>query len=78
MSVSSVPLFTIEGHSLDVGFICDAMFVAGARALGIDLNDEIPADAQEKILEAAGILAEGLREILRMADGRGHVRELGN
>ncbi len=47
------------------------MFIAGARALGFGLNEEIPPEAQEEIIEAAAVLAERLREILKMTTGRG-------
>lgn len=78
MSVLSTAIFEIEGTSPDLGYLCDVMFIAGARALGLDLNEEIPPEAQEKIIDAAAVLVEGLREILKMTTSRGEERELGH
>jgi hypothetical protein len=77
MSASSGPLFKAEGTSPDVGCVCDAMFLAGARALGLGLDAEIPPAAQEKIIEAASMLVAGLRHIAWMTTNGGE-RELGN
>jgi len=78
MAVSSTTIFDIQSTSPDPGYLCDAMFIAGARALGFGLNEEIPPEAQEEIIEAATVLAERLREILKMSTSRGAERELGN
>jgi hypothetical protein len=78
MSVSSTTILGIEGTSPDPGYLCDAMFIAGARALGLGLNEEISPEAQEKIIEAAAVLVERLREILKMTTSPEEERELGN
>ena len=43
--------------------------------MGFGLNEEIPPEAQEEIIEAAAVLAERLREILKMTTGRGGGKE---
>jgi hypothetical protein len=78
MSISSTTIFGIENTSPDLGYLSDAMFIAGARTLGLGLNDVIPPEAQEKIIEAAALLVERLRETLEMTASRGEERELGN
>jgi hypothetical protein len=79
MSVSSVTTVATESASPNVGDLSAAMFIAGARALGLQPNEVIAPEAQEKIIMAATVLVEGLREVLKMtAAGRHDEPELGN
>ncbi len=78
MQFPSASLLNNEGQSPELGHLCEEMFIAGARALGFDLNEEMPAGAQIKIIEAGVVLVETLREILRMTVTSGRVQELGN
>lgn len=78
MSASSVSMFTAEGTSPELGYLCNEMFMAGARGLGLGQDEEISPAAQEKIIEAASMLVERLRQILWMTTHSGGERELGN
>ncbi len=78
MSDSHTRILGTEGTSADPGYLCDAMFMAAARGLGLGLNEDVPPEALEKIIAAAAVLVERLREILKMTTSRGEERELGN
>lgn len=47
MSASSVALFAAEGTSPELGYLCNEMFMAGARGLGLGMDEEISPAAQE-------------------------------
>jgi hypothetical protein len=49
-----------ENNSPSVADLCKAMFLEGARVLGFPENARLPLEAQEEIMEAAGIMAEKL------------------
>ena len=53
-----------EGRSPNVEDLCVAMFLEGARVLGVALNAPISIDDQEKILRAANALGERLALLL--------------
>jgi len=79
MSDSSTTILGVEeGTSADPGYLCDAMFTAGARGLGLGLDEVVPPEALVKIIEAASVLVERLHEILTMTTSRWEERELGN
>ncbi len=54
------------------------MFIAGAQALGLQPNEVIGREAQEKIIAAAAALVEGLRELVNMTAARREESERGN
>gem|GEM_PF-6960568 len=54
----------VNGHSLGFEALCRAMFIEGARVLGFALEARIPIDAQEKILQAADLLAQKLAVLI--------------
>lgn len=55
-----------DAHSYlqSAGDLCKAMFIEGARVLGFSLDAPIPREAQERILLAAGLIANGLAALL--------------
>ena len=78
MSDSSTTILGIKGTSPDPAYLCDAMFMAGARGLGLSLDEEVPPEALEKIIEAAAMLVERLRHILKMTTSGGEELEIRN
>ena len=63
-----------ENRLFDPGEVCKAMFIEGARVLGFNLEAPIPREAQEQILLAARLIADGLTALLdrdREADPEG-------
>jgi hypothetical protein len=75
---STSALSITKNHSDEIDELCEVMFIAGARLLGFEFQEEMPLEEQEKIMEAAAVLAHGLRDVLMMEAGNGKVRELGN
>ena len=53
-----------EDYLNGTGELCKAMFIEGARVLGFSLEAPIPREAQERILLAAGLIANGLAALL--------------
>ena len=53
-----------ENRLFNPGEVCKAMFIEGARVLGFTLEAPIPREAQEQILLAAGLIADGLAALL--------------
>ena len=53
-----------ESYLHTAGDLCKAMFIEGARVLGFSLDAPIPREAQERILLAAGLIANGLAALL--------------
>jgi hypothetical protein len=53
-----------EAYLPTAGDLCKAMFIEGARVLGFTLEAPIPREAQERILQAADLLANGLTVLL--------------
>ncbi len=78
MPVSSATIFRTDGTSPDLGYLSESMFIGAARALGLGPNEEVPPEAQETIIQAATMLVEGLREILKMTTSCGEEPEVGN
>ncbi len=78
MPVPAVSAATPEFTSPDVGDLSAAMFIAGAQALGLQPNEVIGREAQEKIIAAAAALVEGLRELVNMTAARREESERGN
>jgi hypothetical protein len=60
----------------NVDDLCVAMFLEGARLLGIKDNAPMSLDAQARILEAAASLGERLAVLLEMQGGDESEREL--
>jgi hypothetical protein len=54
----------VNGHSLGFEALCRAMFIEGARVLGFALEARIPIDAQERIQQAADLLAQKLAVLI--------------
>jgi len=68
-----------EGLSPNVEDLCVAMFIEGARLLGIAFDGPMSLDAQEKILEAANSLSEKLAILMDIQTGERELEpELGN
>jgi hypothetical protein len=63
MQENFVSMTCAEGQSPNIEDLCVAMFIEGARVLGIDFHAPMALDAQEKILQAA---AHALREKLAL------------
>lgn len=64
----------VENRLFNPGEVCKAMFIEGARVLGFNLEAPIPREAQEQILLAARLIADGLVALLdsdREADPEG-------
>jgi len=67
MQKDNVSKTATESYLDNTGDLCKAMFIEGARVLGFSLEAPIPRDAQEKILLAAGLIANGLAALLDAA-----------
>jgi hypothetical protein len=67
-----------DSYSPDLEDLCVAMFLEGARILGISLDAPISLDAQAKILQAANSLGEKLAILLEFQNAFGSASELGN
>jgi hypothetical protein len=79
MPSNSISMFHAEGYSPNIDDLCVAMFLEGARVLGITSDAPMSLDAQAKILEAAASLGEKLAALLEMqGDESGVEAELGN
>ena len=64
MQKQNVSKTDTESYLHSAGDLCKAMFIEGARVLGFSLNAPIPREAQERILLAAGLIANGLAALL--------------
>lgn len=79
MAVNSVSMSAAGCHLPNVDDLCVAMFLEGARVLGITSDAPISLDAQARILEAAATLGEKLAFLLEMqSDEFEFEPELGN
>ena len=67
-----------ETYSPEIEDLLDAMFIAGARALGLAVHERISTDAVEKILLAASSMAERLNTLLTLLNGAEGESEIGN
>jgi hypothetical protein len=67
-----------EGQSPNVEDLCVAMFIEGARVLGVNFNAPMSLDAQEKILQAAHSLREKLALLLEFQSYLEPLSELPN
>jgi hypothetical protein len=63
---SSLETASTEENTPSVQDLCKAMFLEGARLLGFPESARLPLEAQEEIMEAAGIMAEKLALLLDM------------
>jgi hypothetical protein len=69
----------IERYSPDVEDLCVAMFLEGARMLGVSSDSPMSLEAQARILEAAASLGEKLAMLLQMQSHEsGAEPEIGN
>ena len=78
MRENCVSVSCAEGHSLSIEDLCIAMFIEGARVLGITFDAPVSLDAQKKILQAASSLSEKLAFLLEFHSDINPVSEIGN
>jgi hypothetical protein len=78
MQENYVSVSCVDGHSPNIDDLCVAMFLEGARILGITFDAPISVDDQAKILQAANSLGEKLAILLECQDDLQPVAELGN
>jgi len=72
-------IYSDVAESTNIDDLCVAMFLEGARVLGINSDAPMSLDAQAKILEAAASLGEKLAALLEMqGDDVEFEPELGN
>jgi hypothetical protein len=64
MEATTTTFTTAEPHKIEIGEVCAAMLIAGARALGIEPEFQMSVEAQQKIMFAAAHLVEGLRIVV--------------
>jgi hypothetical protein len=68
-----------ERYSPDIEDLCVAMFLEGARMLGVSSNAPMSLEAQARILEAAASLGEKLAILLQLQSHEsGFEPEIGN
>ena len=79
MRGNSISTYYDAAQSPNIDDLCVAMFLEGARVLGINSDAPMSLDAQAKILEAAASLGEKLAALLEMqGDDAEFEPELGN
>ena len=79
MPANSISMSPGACHVPNVEDLCVAMFLEGARVLGITSDAPISLEAQARILEAAASLGEKLAFLLEMQSGESAFEpELGN
>jgi hypothetical protein len=78
MQKNRVSVCFAEGDSPDVEDLCEAMFIEGARVLGIAFDAPLSLEAQKKILQAACSLGERLAVLLEVGGEIERASELGN
>lgn len=79
MRGNSISTYHDAAQSPNIDDLCVAMFLEGARVLGINSDAPMSLDAQAKILEAAASLGEKLAALLEMqGDDATFEPELGN
>jgi hypothetical protein len=78
MRENCVSVSCAEGCSPNVEDLCEAMFIEGARVLGIAFDAPLSLEAQEKILQAAYSLGERLAILLEIGSEIECESELGN
>jgi len=78
MRENLVSMSCAEGQSPNVEDLCVAMFIEGARVLGVSFNAPMSLDAQEKILQAAHSLREKLALLLEFQGDLEPLSELPN
>jgi hypothetical protein len=66
MQENRVSVSCAEGHSPNVEDLCEAMFIEGARILGVAFGAPLSLEAQEKILRAAYSLSERLAILMEI------------
>ena len=78
MAEKLLTLVSVPERAPTVEDLCHAMFIEGARLLGFARTNQIPIEAQEKILIAAGHIVEGLTNLLGVQSNAECETELGN
>jgi hypothetical protein len=78
MRENYVSVSCAEGHSPNVDDLCEAMFIEGARMLGIPYNAPLSVEDQEKILLAACSLGNRLALLLEIGNAIECEQTLGN
>ncbi|HUA34846.1 MAG TPA: hypothetical protein VMA09_14655 [Candidatus Binataceae bacterium] len=75
---SRISVSCAEGRSPDLEDLCEAMFIEGARVLGYAYDAPIPLESQDKILQAASMLAEKLAVLVAIKGEIDNETEIGN